>query len=262
MSALPELQATLGDALHGKGGDALWPLFREPRAVAERRFAAYRRNVIGNWRSALESTYPVLAQRVGPAAFRTLADHYIAAHPSVSGDLNAYGSEMAALLENSALHSEPPYLADLARLEWALLQAYGAPDAAAFDLAALAAVPVQKQAGLRLEVWPGACLIDSSWPLPAIWQAHQLAPDARDEMLSGLDLSSPQPSCTLAARSEGRVYAVALSGGEAAFLHAILRGQPLAEALACALAVDATLNPGAVLHRLIGLHVLTGFRED
>jgi len=263
MSALPELQAAMGGALRDGPTPALWALFSEPRAVAERRFAAYRRNVIGNWRSALASTYPVLAQLVGQLRFGELADQYIAACPSVNGDLNAYGGELAALLDASALAKALPYLPDIARLEWALFVAYGAADTAEFDLAALASVPVDAQAALRLPVWAGATLIESPWPLLDIWQAHQGAPAERDTLLAGIDLSPSGGSRgVLVVRSEGRVFPVALSSGEALFLRALQADQTLVEAIAAALAADPYFNPGAALQRLIALHALTGFEES
>jgi hypothetical protein len=263
MSALPELQAALGGGLRGNEGPGLWALFSEPQAVAERRFAAYRRNVTGNWRSALASTYPVLAQLLGAQRFRELADQYIATYPSGSGDLNAYGGELASLLDASTLREALPYLPDIARLEWALLQAYGAADAADFDLAALAGVPAEAQAALRLHVWPAALLIASPWPLADIWQAHQLATNERDVALAGIDTApSSEPRFALVGRSEGSVFAVSLNAGEAAFLHALQAAQPLAEAIATALAADNHFNPGATLQRLIALHTLTGFQEN
>jgi hypothetical protein len=259
MPALPDLQAALGGGLRGNEGPGLWALFSEPQAVAERRFAAYRRNVIGNWRSALASTYPVLAQLLGAQHFRDLADQYITTYPSSSGDLNAYGGELATLLDASARCKELPWLADVARLEWALLLVYGAPDAAPFDLAALAGVPVEQQAALRLQVWPGTTLIVSQWPLVDIWQAHQLAPEACDAALAAIDLSPANaPRYVLAARSEGRVFAAPLSLAEATFLQALQASQTLAEAIGAALESDADFNPGSALQRLIALQALTG----
>ena len=267
MPALAELQETLGRALRDGPTSALWPalwpMFREPENVAERRLAAYRRNVIGNWRSALASSYPVLAQLLGPRHFRELADRYIAAYPSNSGDLNAYGAEMAALLDASPSSKDWPYLSDMARLEWALLGAYGAADAPAFDFAALAAVPLDAQANLRLQVWAGAVLVVSPWPLADLWQVHQRAADERDAALPGIDLSSSgEAHNALVVRSEGRVFAVALNAGEAVFLRALQAKQRLAAAIALALAADACFNPGAVLQRLMALHVLSGFQDE
>jgi hypothetical protein len=263
MSALPELQAALGGGLRGNEGPGLWALFNEPKDVAERRFAAYRRNVTGNWRSAMASTYPVLAQLLGPQCFRELADQYVATCPSCSGDLNTYGGALAALLDASPLREALPYLPDIARLEWALLQAYGAADAASFDLAALAGVPPEVQAELRLQVWPAATLIESSWPLVNIWQAHQLSTEERDAALAGIDLSpSSEPRHALVARSEGSVFAVSINAGEAVFLRALQAAQSLADAIATALAADSNFNPGMTLQRLIALHTLTGFQEN
>ena len=264
MSSLPEMQFMFGRALRNNSSSgiapALWAMFSEPEAVAERRLAAYRRNVVGNWRSALASTYPVLAQLLGPQRFGELADQYIVVCPSKCGDLNAYGEGLAAQLEASSLSKALPYLPDMARLEWALLVAYGAEDAAVPDLAALSAVPACAQANLRFQVWSGAALIESPWPLVEIWRAHQWDPEQRDIALAGIDPDRSSTLCRgLVIRSEGSVSVQELSVGEAVFLRELRSGQSLGEAIRAALMDEEEFNPGATLKDFISSRTLSGF---
>ena len=263
MRSLPEWQAAVGGALLNgvTAGRQLMPgvMFSEPEAVVERRLAAYRRNVNGNWRSALASTYPVVAQLLGQQRFRQLADRYSADYPSGSGDLNAYGHDLAMFLEESPLRLELPYLPDMARLEWALLVAYGAVDDPAFDLAALAAVPVARHADVLIGVWAGTALIESPWSLVDLWQAHQLAKNDRDAVLAGIDISSPLKCRGLVVRSEGRVSVLTLGAGEAVFLRALQSGQPLGQAIVMAMKAADGFNPAVALHRFINTGTLTGF---
>lgn len=264
MPSLPEIQVMFGRALRGNAGSGIAPalraMFREPEAVAERRLAAYRRNVVGNWRSALASTYPVLAQLLGPQRFGELADQYIVVCPSKCGDLNAYGEGLAAQLEASSLSKALPYLPDMARLEWALLVAYGAEDAAVPDLAALSAVPASAQASLKFRVWSGATLIESPWPLVEIWKAHQLEPEQRDCLLAGIDPERSSTPCRgLVTRSEGSVSVRELSVGEAAFLRELQCGQSLGEAIRAALIDEEDFNPGVALKDFTASRTLSGF---
>ena len=104
------------------------------------RIAVYRNNVLGNYRRALAATYPVLRRLVGGPIFDAAIVAFVRAHPSRHGDVNRYGGELARFLETYPPAREPPYLPDIARLEWAIDQANIAADAAALDLAALAAV--------------------------------------------------------------------------------------------------------------------------
>lgn len=266
MPSLPEMQVVFGDALRSYAAahpPALWTLFREPEAIAERRLAAYRRNVVGSWRSALASTYPVLAQLLGGQRFRVLADEYSAAFPSDCGDLNVFGRTLAEHLDASPLGLELPYLPDMARLEWALLVAYGAADGAVFDFEALSAVPAAEQASLHFRVWDGAALVLSNWPLVDIWQAHQLERGERDAVLARIEVACPEACRALVARHEGRAYVIALNSGEAVFLLALRAGLSLNEALVKALDEMDGFNPGVALHRLISTRTLTGFfRHD
>ena len=66
-----------------------------PHYTAARGVEVYRNNYRGNLHDTLASAYPVIRQLVGEQFFRLLAKHYIEHHPSHSGNLHCYGSEMA-----------------------------------------------------------------------------------------------------------------------------------------------------------------------
>jgi len=55
-----------------------------------------------------------------------MAQGYVLAVPSVSGDLEDYGSRFPAYLAGVERAHGLPYLVDVARLEWALLQSLDA----------------------------------------------------------------------------------------------------------------------------------------
>lgn len=105
------------------------------------RLAIYRRSVEAARVEALAATYPITRALIGEACFQQVASHHARAFPSGSGDLNDYGGEFAGFLAGQALLAGLPYLPDVARLEWAMLEVARAPDAARFDFDALASVP-------------------------------------------------------------------------------------------------------------------------
>jgi hypothetical protein len=257
MRSLADRQAAFGRALLSGAGPALLGEFAEAAPVAEARFAAYRRNALGNWRAALAGTYPVLAELLGPAHFASLCDDYIAAHASTDGDLNAYGEALPGSRAAQDRADEFPWLPDLARLEWALQAAYVAADPVPVALESLFAVPPEGQATVRFRLWPGATLVESAWPVGAIWRAHQLGDAARDEALSVLDLS-PGRHVVLAARgARGDVEAIDLPAGEAALWRALAAGLPLSDAIAAAGAEDPETAAEA-LPRWFAQHLIVG----
>ena len=111
-------------------------------SVAER-LAIYRNNHRLTLAGALASAYPVLERLLGCTSFAQLAARYVAQTPSASGDLHGYGACFGAFLDDFAPLADWPWHADLARLEWAVHEAYYAADAdTVLSLAELAAAAV------------------------------------------------------------------------------------------------------------------------
>lgn len=94
---------------------------------------AYSQNYIGGHSLALENTYPGVHNRLGAAPFAALASVYVQHHPPLQWDLNLYGEGFSALLAGQtqggrASDFDWPWLAALARIEYAISQAYYADD--------------------------------------------------------------------------------------------------------------------------------------
>ena len=95
--------------------------------------AAYSQNYIGGHSLALENTYPGVRNKAGGSAFAALARVYVQHHPPLQWDLNLYGESFPALLAGQtqggrASDFDWPWLAHLARIEYAISQAYYADD--------------------------------------------------------------------------------------------------------------------------------------
>ena len=139
-------------------------------ADVARRFAVYRNNWRSNLRQALRTGFPVVEQLVGAEFFTWLADHFIAAHPSRSGNLDDYGVEFAAFIRAFPALAELPYLGDIAELEWLIDTVMKAPDVSDHDDDELPA---------------HARLLHSPYPVHRIWQVNQ--PEWRGDGTVALD---------------------------------------------------------------------------
>ena len=256
LSSLPEQQAAFAAALLADAepvlSDDFWTRFVEAPAQAQKRFAAYRRNVHGNWHAALAASFPVISTLLGRQVFATLAAQYRIAQPSRDADLNRYGERLAGFLAAHALAAELPYLPDLARLEWAIEAVYGAVDDAPLDFAKLKAVPPEQQSEIVLVLSSAVQEIASPWPLFEIWQAHQAdAIEVRDAALANIDFT-PQHNIVMVSRhlvgnAAGNVCPIRLSPGEARFRAACQAAESLDTALTAALAVEPQLDVAALL---------------
>lgn len=254
MRSLAEQQSAFGAALlstdeAGQLADLLGRFVESP-ARAQQRFAAYQRNVRGNWRVALGASFPVVASLVGRAVFRDLADQYSLRHGSRDGDLNRFGDRFADFVAGHGVAGELPYLPAMARLEWALEEIYGAPDVRPPDFSTLSAVPPDRQGDVVLVLAPELREIVADCPITEIWQAHQhLDQEVRDAALAAIDLQPLRHTVIVSRAPAGQVVPIRLSPGEAALRAACLAGWSLATALEQALAAEAALDAAALLPR-------------
>ncbi len=219
------------------------------------RLAVYRNNVFGNYRQALAATYPVVRRLVGGPFFDAAIAAFVRAYPSLHGDVNRYGGDMARFLATYPPARALLYLPDLARLEWALDQANIAADSPALDLPALAAVPVAALGGLRFALHPSVQIIKSRHPILRLWQVNQpgCAGDDAVDPAEGGDL-------LLVRRAPDGVVIERLAAGEHAFLMALARNRRLDDAEKRGAAAEATFDLGGVLKRHVAAQTIVAFR--
>lgn len=151
-----------------------WIVPRPGRSAVEQ-LALYRQLVRANHTQALRDTYPCCHALVGDAYFKQLGALYFARYPTPAADLNRYGGAFAAML--TALEEERdeiavlPFLADLARLEWAWQQLNGQAEPARLDMVALAEIPAERHAALRLHPNPTLVRLELGYAVHGLWDA-------------------------------------------------------------------------------------------
>ena len=94
--------------------------------LAVKRFNVYRNNVTVSLIDALASIYPAVQRITGVEFFRAMARFHIRATPPRSPLLFEYGRDFPAFIEHYEYAQSMPYLADVARIERAWLDAYHA----------------------------------------------------------------------------------------------------------------------------------------
>jgi len=130
-------------------------------------------------------------------------------------------------------------------LEWARNEALFAAEQEPLTPARLAAVPVCELPELRPQPHPSVSLLESSWPIHTIWDAHQPAGGS----LGAVDLERAET--VLVWRQNGTVRQRPLTGGEFALLAAFVANCPLAEAAGVAGEQDPKFDFAAALARLL-----------
>lgn len=213
--------------------------------------ATYRASVLASLHGALACTYPVVRRLVGEAFFREAAQRFARAHPSTSGDLHLYGVQFAAFLEDYPFARELPYLADVARLEWACHESFHAGEATALDAGALAAVAREHHGEIRFRLHPAVRLVASAYPVMSIWEANQPERDGAPEVSAGAEH-------VVVRRDELTVRLGRFARDEWRFVEALSRGATLEEAVDAA-AGDAAGFLAPLLVRLAADSVIAGF---
>ncbi len=163
-----------------------------------RRFDVYRNNVMVSLLNALSDTFPVTAQLTGTDFFRAMARHYVVQSPPRTPVLAWYGETFPDFISGFAPAASLPYLADVARLEFAWLSSYHSADHVPIAPQALRQGLADYESGLPeqgggdaflIEMAPSVRVVASSYPILSIWSAHQ--PES-EVQLSEVDLSQAQ----------------------------------------------------------------------
>ena len=244
MSGLHALQRRFRDALLR---DAPPPTEILGGAVpAAARLGVYRNNVFGNLTAALRLTYPAVNRLVGEAFFAAAAARFIREEPPASPDLYEYGAGFAAFLAFYPPAAGLAYLADIARLEWAVCRAIHADPAPSLDPAALAG-----RADAVFTMHPTLTLLRTAGPARAIWEAVLGADDAandaaNDTALAAIDPDAPGETLAVLA-PDGALLVRALAPAEAALAAALAAGASLSAALSAVPPEDAAAAFAALL---------------
>jgi hypothetical protein len=160
---------------------------------------------------ALREDFPKVSGALGDEAFAALVRAYVAGHPSRDPSIRHVGSGLPAFVATR----HPGWLADLARLEWARLDVFDAPDATPLAAADLRDVPAADWPDLRFAVVPAFARLVAGWPVHRLW--------------SGATGPLPAERTALRVwRSGFAVYHAAMAPAEEAALDRLLAGEPLA----------------------------------
>ncbi len=214
---------------------------REGRPDA-RRFAVYRNNVAVGLIGAIEARYPVARRLVGEEFFRAMARAFVAEQKPRSPVMIHYGADFPDFVARFEPARQIAYLADVARLENAWVEAYHAAEAPAFALDALGAIDPGEFAALRFSAHPAARLLRFSHPAASIWAAHQGGGEPRPP-------EHWRAEDALVTRPEADVRARVLPSGGYEFARALFAGATLAEAAETS--ADEGFDPGSHLVGLI-----------
>jgi hypothetical protein len=203
----------------------------------------------------LREDHPATAAALGAPQFHNLVTDYLLAHPPSHFSLRHAGDALPDLLSAQPPAGAPPWIADLARFERALLDAGDAADAPLLTAGQLRAVPAERWPALRIAPHPSVRLLRSAWPVHVVREHVEAGESPGDPAVA------PTHLCIW--RQAQRVRYRAVGALEWAALASLQAGASFAQACGSAAAAgNADGGPEAVfaaLSRWIAQDMLSAF---
>jgi hypothetical protein len=211
---------------------------------AVKRYNVYRNNVTVSLINALAAVYPAVQRITGVEFFRAMARFHVRVTPPTSPLLFEYGHDFPAFIEQYEYASSMPWLADVARIERAWLDAYHAADTVPLPAAELAAVPQEQLADLVFIAHPATRIVRSRFSAVTI-----VASNRGNDPAGPIDASTPEDA--LITRPDLEVMLRHLPPGGATFVESLTSGRSLGEAAASALDISPSFDISANIAGMI-----------
>lgn len=221
-----------------------------PRLDADGRLDIHREGYIARLEECLEDDYPLLTALLGHQGFHALCRRFLARHPSRSPNLNYFGRPMAAFCrEDASLGEHALSAAEIATLEWSIVEVLHAAAAKPIEPAALQEIPPEEWGGLRLVPSEAVRLLRFEHAVNAAYQAF------RDDEATEWPVA--EKTTTVVYRSDLSIWRMNLTPPMTRVLEALLAQKTLEESLS-ALVVDEA-DEAAVIEA--SQNVMVWFRE-
>jgi hypothetical protein len=209
-----------------------------PRAkAATKRYNVYRNNVTVSLINAVAAVFPVTQRIAGPDFFRAMARFYVRAEPPTSPLLFEYGRTFPDFIQRYEYAQSVPWLADVARIERAWLDAYHAADVEPLTPGTLALIPPERLVDTVLTPHPAARVVRSRYPALSIFVAN------RRDVAGAVETVEPEDA--LLTRPALDVEVRPLPPGGARFLTLLMSGCPLGAAASAALSANPSFDLAA-----------------
>jgi hypothetical protein len=193
----------------------------DERLSAEERVDIYANMYFYRLLDVLKEDFPATLAMVGAERFHNLVTGYLIEYPPAHFSISYAGNHLADFIHEHPLREEFPFLADLARVERALIEVFHAPGAVPLDAPQMRALPPKDWPALKLRLSPAHQILELEWDVAPILKAVE----------EGVEPSQPtrREIRMLVWRNSNRVYYRAIDSAERAALDAIGKGTTFAE---------------------------------
>lgn len=221
-----------------------------------KRFNVYRNNVFVGLIDALKAAFPAICRIVGDEFFKAMASIHVALDPPSSPVMLEYGATFPAFIEAFEPANSVPYLADVARLERAWVEAYHAAECTPIALNELGNIDARSLPQLRFTLHPTLRVVRSPFPVVDLWRMN---------IDGGVPVAIEIEGCAqqaLVIRPDADVEVRPVSAGVATFVQSLAQGASLALATSIVYHEDPGFDLAHVLGELFAINAFAGWRLE
>lgn len=154
----------------------------------------------------LKEDFPATMAVAGEIEFGKLVREYLVEHPPTEPSIDWAGRRFARFLAGQSRIFQPPFLADLAGLEWAISEIFVAPDCAALNAAELRNIAPESWPALLLRMVPASVILECEWRIAGVRRAIENSGQWSDP--------AREPATVIIWRRAGQVYFRELEAAE------------------------------------------------
>ena len=255
MLSLRDAQTAFCAAIRSGDSSALADLILDDGIPPDRRIQIYRNNYRLGALATMQATYPVVERLGGTDWFAQSVATFQQLYPSQSGDLQNLGMVYPQFLRGDLANTDYRYFGDVAALEWSYQLVLTAEELSPVDIGLLHAVAPRDYESLKFVPRPALRLVESVFPIFAIWHANQ--PTAANESAIRLDAGG---SRVLVIRRQDHVELREMAQGPFELLRQFQLGKPLGVAATAAAAQIEEFDLTTCLRELLGLETIADIR--
>jgi len=208
----------------------------DERLSAEERVDIYANMYFYRLLEVLKEDFPATLATLGDARFHNLITGYLIEYPPRHFSISDTGARLADFIANHPMREQFPHLADLARMERALIEVFHAADATPLDSEAMRAIPPLEWPALKLRRHPATMILELQWDVGTIFEALKRSEELR--------APAEQPTHMLVWRHRSQVFYRAIDSSERDLLEVLARGCTFAEL--CGLIASTAKEDAAV----------------
>ncbi len=250
-----EFYERFANMLGGGDADIMLPWLKEGTHVA--RLDIHQSNFRITTTKAMQGIYKAVNRLVGDEYFAALMTAFLKENPPSSASLTHYGAGFADFLRTFApVQNELPWLAPVARLDWAWFVAYGAANAPALAADELQGMAPEALPALAPGLHVSATLLRFSVPAYSIWRTN-----IEDDDVRKIDLKAGR-EWALIWRQDLQIRHTSLTRAQYVFLDAIGGGHSLAQGWTDAMGYDPAFDLTREFAHWLSAGVFNGEHDD